>query len=53
MWNHHDSSEAANTLYATLDPEFHKYVERPRFHRGASKEVFEARLTAWRKKWAQ
>jgi hypothetical protein len=52
MWNHGDTKDAAATLYETLPEEFHKYVERPRFHKGMNQKVFSLRLEEWRKKWA-
>ncbi len=52
MWNHDDSPGAAQTLYAELPLELHKFVERPRFHAGADPKQFNERLRAWRDKWA-
>jgi len=53
MWNHSDSKEAASTLYQVLPKDYHKFVERPRFYRGAIQKTFEEHLEAWRKKWIQ
>ena len=51
MWNHGDSGAAAKFLYRKLEKRFHKYVERPRFYKGANSELFEKRLKSWREKW--
>jgi hypothetical protein len=52
MWNHDDSPGAAQTLYAELPLDLHKFVERPRFHAGADPKQFNERLRAWRDRWA-
>ena len=49
MWNNGDA--VASELYDELPEELHKFVERPRFHRGANKNVFESRLERWRERW--
>jgi hypothetical protein len=51
MWNSGDSPAAAARLYNTLPSELHKYVDRPRFHRGANAEEFAVRLAAWQQRW--
>ncbi len=51
MWNNGDSRAAAGVLYGELPRDLHMFVERPRFHRGANRAVFQARLEAWRAKW--
>jgi len=51
MWNHVDSAEAATELKQILDAEWHKFVERPRFHAGANLETFNRRLQEWQDKW--
>ncbi len=52
MWNHGDSPETAKELYSLLPKDMHPLIERPRFQAGMDPEVFTARLTAWRAKWA-
>ena len=51
MWNHGDSPETAAELYRLLPADLHRYVERPRFHRGVDREEFTRRLRAWQEKW--
>lgn len=51
MWNHGDADSSARALYEELPEEFHMFVERPRFYRGANREHFEARLEEWNEKW--
>ncbi len=53
MWNKTDSKEAAEQLYLTLPTSLHKFVERPRFHRGMDRAEFNAQLKDWQEKWAQ
>lgn len=52
MWNNEDRAEAAAHLYTLLPPEYHPYVERPRFHRGMDSSQFDARMLGWMKRWA-
>ena len=51
MWNHDDTSEAAQALYQILPAELHKFVERPRFHRDMDRNRFNEQLKAWQQKW--
>lgn len=51
MWNHNDSSEAAQALYQVLPADLHKFVERPRFHRDMDRNRFNEQLKAWQQKW--
>jgi hypothetical protein len=51
MWNHGDSPETAAELYRLLPADLHRYVERPRFHRGMDHQEFTRRLRAWQQKW--
>lgn len=51
MWNHDDSSEAAQALYQILPADLHKFVERPRFHRDMDRNRFNEQLKAWQQKW--
>jgi hypothetical protein len=51
MWNHGDTSNAAQELFGILDRELHKFVERPRFYRGMDRQRFNEQLKAWRSKW--
>jgi hypothetical protein len=53
MWNHNDSASAAETLYGALPPELHKYVQRPRFHRGMNVDEFNRQLASWIEKWGE
>jgi hypothetical protein len=52
MWNHDDSAGAAQTLYGELPPDFHRFVQRPRFHAGVDRKQFNEQLRAWQEKWA-
>jgi hypothetical protein len=52
MWNHRDSAATARELYGLLPTELHKFVERPRFHRGIDRDQFNEQLKVWRKRWA-
>jgi hypothetical protein len=51
MWNHGDTSNAAQELFGILDRELHRFVERPRFYRGMDRQRFNEQLKAWRSKW--
>jgi hypothetical protein len=51
MWNHDDTSEAAQALYQILPADLHKFVERPRFHRNMDRNRFNEQLKAWQQKW--
>jgi hypothetical protein len=51
MWNHGDAPAAASRLYAILPKELHKFVERPRVHRGSNAASTSQRIDAWHKKW--
>ena len=51
MWNHDDTSEAAQALYQVLPTDLHKFVERPRFHRDMDRNRFKEQLKAWQQKW--
>ena len=52
MWNKGDADDAAARLYSLLPPQYHPYVERPRFHRGMDAARFEERMLAWMRRWA-
>lgn len=52
MWNHDDTSASAQFLYQTLPADLHKFVDRPRFHRGMDRNRFNEQLAAWQRKWA-
>jgi hypothetical protein len=51
MWNHNDADAAAQQLYELVHTDLHKFVQRPRFHRGMDAKRFNEQLVAWRKKW--
>jgi hypothetical protein len=51
MWNHEDSEDAARVLYQVLPVEWHKFVQRPRFHRGMDAKRFNEQVEAWQRKW--
>lgn len=51
MWNQGDAESASRILYEELPEEFHMFVDRPRFHQGASRARFSNQLDEWRKKW--
>lgn len=51
MWNHDDTSEAAQSLYQMLPADLHKFVERPRFYRGMDRNQFNEKLKAWQGRW--
>jgi hypothetical protein len=51
MWNHGDTSNAAQELFGILDREFYRFVERPRFYSGMDRRRFNEELKAWRSKW--
>jgi Zn-finger nucleic acid-binding protein len=53
MWNHNDSELAAERLYNTLTPEFHKHIRKPRFHRNMNVNEFNQQLTSWIEKWGE
>lgn len=53
MWNNGDSEQAAQQLYIALPTNLHKFVERPRFHRGVDRAEFNAQLRDWQNRWAQ
>lgn len=51
MWNHGDAPAAADRLYAALPKDLHKFVARPRVHRGSDAVAIAQRIDAWNKKW--
>jgi hypothetical protein len=51
MWNKGDSESAGQGLYRRLPEDLHKFVQRPRFHRGMDPDIFKAQLQAWQKRW--
>lgn len=53
MWNRGDTPAAAKALYQVLPEEYQQFVERPRFARGAHAASFNAKLDAWRARWAK
>jgi len=52
MWNHGDTQKAADSLKVLLPANLRKFVGRPRFYRGANRQVFVDQLAEWRKRWA-
>jgi hypothetical protein len=51
MWNHGDAPAAAGRLYAALPKDLHKFIARPRVHRGADAAAIAQQIDTWKKKW--
>lgn len=51
MWNNNDSDSASKFLIANIPSTLHKYINRPRYVRGADMNTFDAEVEEWLKKW--
>ena len=51
VWNYGDDAAHLGELRRRLPPDSQRYVEMPRFHRGASGAKFAKDVLDWRQKW--